>query len=103
MSVDTAVLQIAKDNDVSIGIGLRQFLESHGLRRVRLLVNYRKLVRLCVKMRNRVVIVSDARDEFQARPPLQLEAFGVWLGLTHPQAKWSLSEVPEYIVEEAGE
>lgn len=99
MSIDSASLQVARDNDVTIGISFRQFLKAGKFKRIRLLVAYRKLVRLCMRMRARILLTSGAENEFELRSPEQLIAFGVFLGLTRQQAKWALSEVPEYLTE----
>ena len=97
MTIDTASLQVAKDNDVTIGISFRQFLVAGRFKRIRLLVAYRKLIRLCLKKKNRVLLTSGAKSEMELRTPEQLIAFGVFLGLTRQQAKWSITKVPEYL------
>ncbi len=97
MAIDTATLQVAKDNDVTIGITFRQFLAAGRSKRIRLLVAYRKLVQLCLKKGNRILLSSGARDEMGLRTPQQLVAFGVFLGLSRQQAKWAISKVPEYL------
>jgi RNase P/RNase MRP subunit p30 len=95
---DTALLQVAKDNDVSVGISLHQFLYSQQLKRVGFMVSYRKLLKLCQKMGVKVLLVSGATNNFEVRPPEQLASMGVFLGLTPKQAKWSISQVPEYLI-----
>lgn len=98
LELDTATLQVAKDNDVTIGITFRQFLAAGRFKRIKLLSSYRKLVQLCLRMGNRLVISSGAKDESELCTPEQLVAFGVFLGLTRQQAKWSISKVPEYLM-----
>lgn len=97
MTIDTATLQIAKDNDVTMGISFRQFLIASRFKRIRLLVAYRKLIQLCLRKKNRILLTSGAENETELRSPEQLIAFGVFLGLTRNQAKWSISKVPEYL------
>ena len=99
MTIDTATLQVAKDRDVTIGITFRQFLMASRFRRIRLLVAYRKLIQLCLKKKNRILLASGAKSEMELRSPEQLIAFGVFLGLTRQQAKWSITKVPEYLEE----
>jgi len=97
--VDVGVLQTCKDHDVSIAISFSEFLDTSSRSRAGLLVNCRKLVQLCKRKKNHLIIVSGATDEYGVRTPLQLEAFGRLLGLTTPQAKWSLTHAQKYIVE----
>jgi len=98
MSVDSAVVQIAKDNDITFGITLQQFLETRGFKRIRLIVNYRKVVAMCRKKKVRILLTTGAQEELDMRPPLQLASLGVLLGMTEQQAKWSISKVPEYLI-----
>ncbi|MBN3037292.1 MAG: hypothetical protein JW834_02510 [Candidatus Diapherotrites archaeon] len=100
MSVDSAVVQVAKDNGVAFGISLAQFLRVSRSRRAHLINAYRRLVQLCTRMGARIVLVSDARDAFGIRSPVQLVSLGVLLGLSVNQAKWSVSEVPAYLLGE---
>jgi len=101
-SVDSALLQIAKDNNVTIGISFRQFLECEGNRRAKLISIYQKLVALCLKKGNRILIVSGAETEMEKRQPMQLAALGMLLGLSASQAKWCISKVPEYLIKKVG-
>ncbi len=97
MTIDTASLQVAKDNDVTIGITFRQFLVASKFKRIRLIVAYRKLIQICLRKKNRILLSSGAENEWELRSPEQLIAFGVFLGLTRQQAKWSITKVPEYL------
>lgn len=97
MSIDTATLQVAKDRDITIAISFRQFLTASRFKRIRLLVAYRKLIQLTKKKKNRVLLTSGAQNENEFCDPEQLIAFGVFLGLSRQQAKWSISKVPEYL------
>ncbi len=99
MTIDTATLQVAKDNDIAIAVTFRQFLNASKFKRIRLIVAYRKLIQLCLKKKNRIILASGAEDEFELRSPEQLIAFGVFLGLTRQQAKWAISKAPEYVME----
>ena len=98
MAIDTASLQVARDNDIAIAVTFRQFLVASRFKRVRLLVAYRKLIQLCLKKKNRVILASGAENDFELRSPEQLIAFGVFLGLTRQQAKWAISKAPEYVM-----
>ena len=99
MTIDTATLQVAKDNDIAVAITFRQFLVAGKFKRIRLLVAYRKLIQICLKKKNRIILATGAENDFESRSPEQLIAFGVFLGLTRPQAKWAISKAPEYVLE----
>ncbi len=98
-TIDTALMQIAKDNEVAIGISLQNVLGTKKFRKAGLLKQYRLLVKLCQKVGTRIVLTSGAGNEFQVRSPEQLIAFGKTLGLTRDQAKWSLSKIPKALIE----
>ncbi|MEM0372403.1 MAG: RNase P subunit p30 family protein [archaeon] len=95
---DTAVAQIAKDNDVAIAFSLKSLLDSSGLDRIRLLRNMRFAAAICAKMKNNIIIISNASDDFELRDALSLQAFGELIGLTPAQAKWAMSEAYEGFV-----
>ncbi|MCD6414390.1 MAG: hypothetical protein J7L23_02055 [Candidatus Diapherotrites archaeon] len=97
-SVDSAVVQVAIDNNVTFGISLHQFLYSKKLRRAKLIGFYTRLVKLYNNMGANIVLVSGATNNFEARPPEQLASLGMLLGQTKRQAKWSISKVPESII-----
>ena len=92
---DTAVAQIAKDNNVTIAFSFNSLLRQNGLDRVRTLKNIQEAVKICQKMKNNILICSAASDKWEQRDPQVLTGFGTILGLTLPQAKWSLSEAYE--------
>ncbi len=102
LTVDSAVVEIAKQRGVTIAIGFSQFLRASSLRRARLISAYGKLIQLCLKMKVRVLLVSDASSEWEARAPEQLIALGVLLGLSEQQAKWSITKVPAALVKGGG-
>ncbi|MFC2174618.1 RNase P subunit p30 family protein [archaeon] len=99
MTIDTATLQVAKDNDIAVAITFRQFLVAGKFKRIRLIVAYRKLIQICLKKKNRVILSTGAENDHELRSPEQLIAFGVFLGLTRQQAKWAISKAPEYVME----
>lgn len=96
--VDSSVVQVANDNDVAFGISLHQFLYSRGMKRARLFLYYQRLLKLYDKMDAKVLLVSGANNNFEVRPPKQLISMGVFLGQTKQQAKWSVTQVPEYLI-----
>lgn len=98
LNVDSSVVQVANDNQVAFGITLHQFLYSKKFKRAGLIAQYRKLFKLYQKMDARVLLVSGANNNFEARPPLQLASLGTFLGQTKQQAKWALSKVPAYLI-----
>ena len=100
--IDAGLLQTCKDRDVSIAISFSGLLSLGPRARAGWLVQCRKLVQLCKRKKNRVVIVSGATNAYEVRTPLQLEAFARVLGFSSPQAKWALTRAPEYITRTVG-
>lgn len=94
---DTAVSQIAKDNDVAIAFSLKSVLDAKGLDKARILRNISFAVEICKKMKNTILIVSNATDEYELRDPVLLEAFGQLIGLSEAQSKWAMREAYEGI------
>ncbi len=102
LTVDSAVVEIAKQRGVAIAISFRQFLVASRFKRARLISAYSKLIQLCLKMKVRVILVSDARDAWEARAPEQLIALGVLLGLNPQQAKWAIAKAPAALLKRGG-
>lgn len=88
---DTAVAQIAKDNDVAIAFSVKSVIDAKGLDKVRILRNICFAVEICKKMKNNVMIVSNASDKFDSKDAVVLMAFGQLIGLSKTQAQWSIS------------
>ncbi|NYZ79741.1 hypothetical protein H0N95_00650 [Candidatus Micrarchaeota archaeon] len=88
---DTAVSQIAKDNDIAIAFSVKSVVESRGLDQIRLLRNIRFAVDICLKMRNNIIIITNAADEYELRDALSLQAFGELIGLSKTQAFWAMT------------
>ena len=99
--IDPGLLQICKDRDVSITISFSELLNLSPRAMAGWLVHCRKLVQLCKRKKNRIIIVSGATNAYGVRTPLQLEAFARLLGMTAPQAKWAITKAPEYALKEA--
>ena len=95
---DTAVAQIAKDNDVVIAFSISSLLGKRGMDRIRLLKNMQTAVEYCKKAGNQIMIISGARNKYEMRNPKTLVAFGLLLGLTKPQAIWAISDVYEGLI-----
>ncbi len=95
---DTAVAQVAKDNNVVIAFSLNSLLSLKGVQRVKMLANMQKALGICLKMKNEVMVISHAEDEYGARDALSLVGLGVLLGLSKPQALWVVSNVYEGLV-----
>ena len=96
---DTAVAQIAKDNEVTIGFSLNSVLKLKGVQQVLYLRNMKEAVKICLKMRNNIIICSDAKKETELKSSFALIGFGVFLGMTKQQAKWSLNQAYEMLLE----
>ena len=89
---DTAVAQIAKDNNVTIAFSLNSVLSQDGLDRIRILKNIQETIQICLKRKNQIMICSAAKNKNQVRDPLILQGFGNIIGLDLPKAQWALSE-----------
>jgi len=67
-------------------------LETFGLERVGLIRNLKFVIELCKKKNTEIVLISGANDVYGMRTPQDLASVGVMLGLTKPQALWSVSQ-----------
>jgi len=98
MEFDSAVAQIAHDKDVAIAFSLDSILNAKGLDRVSLIRNIKFVIELCKKKNAEVIIISGAKDVYGMRSPEDLAALGTMLGLTKPQALWSISKAIEGVI-----
>ena len=97
---DSATARIAKENNICIGISLSSILEKKGIDRIKLLKNLMFMVKICMKMKTDLTILSGARNKLEMRPPRDLASVLIMLGLTEPQALWAISETPKALLEE---
>ena len=95
---DTAVAQIAKDNNVAIAFSVSCFLKEKGINKVRLLKNMQESMQICLKMKNDIIICSNAENEWQLKDKELLIGFGTILGMTRNQAKWAMNQVYEDLI-----
>lgn len=95
---DTAVAQLALDNDISIAFSVKSVKSVYGLDRVRLIRNMCFAMEICKKMRNNILIVSNASTVYELKDATILSSFGQLLGLSKPKALWSISEAYEGIL-----
>ncbi|MCD4739867.1 hypothetical protein K8R43_01595 [archaeon] len=96
--IDPNVVQVAKDNNVTFGITLHQFLYTKQFKRASLIRSYFRLIKLYNKMNSSILLVSGANNNFEVRTPEQLASLGIFLGQTKRQARWSTSKIPENIL-----
>ncbi len=92
---DSAVAQVAKDNNVTIVFTLKRLLEAHGYERARLLRAEISAIQLCLKKKVNFIICSGAEDEYDLRQPLILSRVGLVFGLTLPKSKWVVGKAYE--------
>jgi ribonuclease P/MRP protein subunit RPP1 len=92
LEFDSAVAQVAHDNNVAVGFSLDSMI-SQGDKFPGLLRNIKFAVKLCLKKKADIVIITGAKDKYGVRTPKDLIAIGELLGLTRPQAVWAISEV----------
>ena len=96
---DTATANMAKKNNVAIGISHATFIEAKESQRVKLMLNLQRMVKVTNKIKNSIVIVSNSKGKYGMRAPLDLVGIGAFIGLTENQARWAISEVPKSIFE----
>lgn len=87
---DSAVAQVAADNDITIGFSLDNLMAHEN--NPGLLRNMGFVIELCIKKKADVAIITGAKDKYGVRTPEDLIAIGQLLGLTKPQAQWAISE-----------
>jgi len=95
---DTAVAQMARDNNVAIAFSLSKLLEMNGLKQVIYLRNLKEAVKITQRKKAVIIICTNAKNEHQLRTPELLIAFGQLIGLTKQQARWSLNQAYEGII-----
>ena len=96
---DTAVAQIAKDNKVSIGFSFNSVLKLKGIQQILYLRNMKEAMKICLKTKNNIIICSGAKEEKQLKSAFSLIGFAVFLGMTKQQAKWSLNQAYEALLQ----
>lgn len=80
-------------------IPIAPLLECGGIPRAILMSKMRFFIKICTKLRAPLVIVSQAKDEFQLKSPEEMIAIGEMLGLSHDQAEWAITEIPEMVLD----
>ena len=95
---DTAVAQVAKDKGVSIAFSLNSVLKLKGIQQVLYLRNMKEAVKICLKKKNNIIICSNAMKENELKDANLLVGFALFLGMSLPQAKWSINQAYEGLI-----
>ncbi len=78
--IDYVTVKMAKEKDVAIEISLSKFLNSEGIRRLRLIEETLDLIRIINKFDAPFVLTSGASDFYEMRPKRQIMEFFEILG-----------------------
>ena len=92
------IAKLAKENNVAIEINFREILLSSKNTRSHIIHNISENVKLCKKFHVSTIICSGAISHLQMKDSKVLISMGTLLGLELKEAKISMSEVPENIV-----
>ncbi len=95
---DTAIAQIASDNQKPIAIPFAQFLNCSGFQRSMLLKNYFFVVKIMKKFRLNALFVSGAKKESELRAPGDFASFANLLGFSREQGGRFIERYAETIL-----
>ena len=98
--LDEPCLEAATQNNVAIGINLREILYSFRKQRSYIFNHISKNVRLCNHFRTPIVVCSGAQGVWGMRSPRELVSIANVLGLDLGKAFASVTSIPQLIVEE---
>ncbi|MBI2530083.1 MAG: hypothetical protein HYW05_02990 [Candidatus Diapherotrites archaeon] len=99
---DTAIAQIASDNQKPIAIPFSQFLNSGGFQRSMLFKNYLFAVKIMKKFRLNALFFSGAKKEGELRAPQDFSAFANLLGFSKEQGGRFIGRYAETILQKVG-
>ncbi len=95
--IDYVTVKMAKEKDVAIEISLSKFLNSDGIRRLRLIEDTLDLIRIINKFEAPFVLTSGASDFYEMRPKRQIMEFFEILGADVKKAeRWMNRLVRRY-------
>src|SRR3989338_7564206 len=95
---DTAIAQIASDNQKPIAIPFAQFLNCSGFQRSMLFKNYFFVVKIMKKFRLNALFFSGAKKESELRAPQDFASFANLLGFSKEQGERFIGRYAETIM-----
>lgn len=101
--LDPGALNLIAEKGKVAGVELATLLRVRGFERALLLRKLRLAIRVLLKRRARILLYSGARNQLEFRDPEMLSSLGTLLGLTKDQALWSISKIPEFLLEHSFE
>ena len=97
-NLDSVCFDLARENSIGFEFNLQDITTNQGYRRVKLLENYRELLKAYKKFMFPIVITSGARETTEIKTPLALVSFGCILGMDIREAKGAITTVPEMLL-----
>jgi len=97
-NLDSVCFDLARENSIGFEFNLQDITTNQGYRRVKLLENYRELLKAYRKFMFPIVITSGARETTEIKTPLALVSFGCILGMDIREAKGAITTVPEMLL-----
>ncbi|HOC78643.1 MAG TPA: RNase P subunit p30 family protein [Methanofastidiosum sp.] len=97
-NLDSVCFDLARENSIGFEFNLQDITTNQGYRRVKLLENYRELLKAYKKFIFPIVITSGARETTEIKTPLALVSFGCILGMDIREAKGAITTVPEMLL-----
>ncbi len=97
-NLDSVCFDLARENSIGFEFNLQDITTNQGYRRVKLLENYRELLKAYRKFMFPIVITSGARETTEVKTPLALVSFGCILGMDIRESKGAITTVPEMLL-----
>jgi len=97
-NLDSVCFDLARENSIGFEINLQDYINNQRYRRVKILENYKELLKAYRKFLFPVVLTSGARDIQEVKTPLTFLSFGCILGMDIREAKGAITTVPEMLI-----
>jgi len=97
-NLDSVCFDLARENSIGFEINLQDYINNQRYRRVKILENYRELLKAYRKFLFPIVLTSGARDIQEVKTPLTFLSFGCILGMDIREAKGAITTVPEMLI-----
>lgn len=98
--LDEPCMDLARVNNVAIGIGFREILESYRKQRSYLLQSLSKNIELCRKYKTPIVLTSGAQSVWDMRSPRDMVSLANVLGMDIASAFSAVSSTPFGMIDE---
>jgi ribonuclease P/MRP protein subunit RPP1 len=98
--LDSVQARLAAEHHVGLELCFHEIARLSGYVRARVLTSLQQTIALAQKYHAPLVITSGSSSPHEVKSPRTLVAFGKILGLTYPEAKAALWNIPKTIIEE---